>query len=136
MFRHTYSQEKNLFDIIHFCLVCCVSRVYYFRLANVSIHIYSDDENVVFGNVSDKRRYQVIKGGDVRFIICIGWTVARDDCCAAVAIKCSPLGWIFSRLFRDFKVRGLRSISTPPLVPLTKFLHADANTNFHLLPGL
>ena len=43
------------------------------------------------------------------------------------------LGCIFSMLFIDFKARGPISITTPPIVALTEFFHADAETNLHPL---
>ena len=50
----------------------------------MSIHVSTDDQNVL-----DKGRYLFIKGSGVRFITGIGWTIARDDCCSVVAVKCS-----------------------------------------------
>ena len=38
-------------------------------------------------------------------------------------------GWIFSVLLSDFKARILRSISTPPMMAVTGFFNADAETN-------
>ena len=39
------------------------------------------------------------------------------------------LGCIFPLLFSDFRVCGLISISTPPMVVLGEFFHVDAETN-------
>ena len=36
-------------------------------------------------------------------------------------------------LFNDFKLRSPVSISTPPIVALTQFFLADAETNLHSL---
>ena len=44
------------------------------------------------------------------------------------------LGCIFSMLFSDFTVWGLRSIHTPPMTALMEFFHADTETNVHPLP--
>ena len=46
------------------------------------------------------------------------------------------LGWIFSILLSDFKAQGLRSIPTPPMMALTEFVSADADTNVPALPVL
>ena len=39
-----------------------------------------------------------------------------------------------SMIFSDFRACGSISISTPPIVALTDFFHADAETNVHPLP--
>ena len=44
---------------------------------------------MIFRNMSDKKRYLVIEGGDIRFLIGIGGTVARDDWYEEFAIYCS-----------------------------------------------
>ena len=41
------------------------------------------------------------------------------------------VGCIFSMLFSDFRARDSISIPTPPIVALTEFFHADAETNVH-----
>ena len=46
------------------------------------------------------------------------------------------LDYIFSVLLSDFWDRGPISIPTPPIVALTEFFHADAETNVHQLPVL
>ena len=43
------------------------------------------------------------------------------------------LGFIFSMLVSDLGARGPISISTPLIVALTEFFHADAETNVHPL---
>ena len=50
---------------------------------------YTDDGNVVFRDVMNKRGYLVKEGEEVRFVTNIVRAVARDDCCAGVAIKYS-----------------------------------------------
>ena len=37
-------------------------------------------------------------------------------------------------LFNDFNAYGLKSILTPPMVAVTEFSHADAETDAHPLP--
>ena len=46
------------------------------------------------------------------------------------------LGCIFSMLFSDFRACGPISIPTHPIMALTEFFHADAETNVHPLPVL
>ena len=64
-------------------------------------------------------------------------TVARDNCCAGLLLNIANifLRCIISMLFSDFKARGLKSILTFPMSALTKFFHADTDTNVHLLLG-
>ena len=69
-----------------------------------------------------------LEGIEVRFITGISRTVTKDGCCAGV-VNHIILDWIFSVLFNDFKARGLRKMSTPPMVALTDFFQADTNTN-------
>ena len=57
-----------------------------FVFAYLSFYIFTDDEKVVFGNVSDKGRSLVIES-DVRFVTGINVTVAKYDRCVGVAFK-------------------------------------------------
>ena len=60
-----------------------------------------------------------------------GGGVARDDCCAGIAIKCNTHNsQIFSMLFSDFKVWGLRSIPRPPTVALTEWMPRQMSTHY------
>ena len=80
---------KNLLDNPHFWRIVKVEFII-FTFAFMSIYVSADDQNVVFGNVSLKWKYLVTEGSDVRLItgMC-SRTVARDDRCSGVAIKCS-----------------------------------------------
>ena len=53
----------------------------------MSIPISSDDQNVVFSNVSNERRQFIIEGNDVRFITGIRGAAEWDDCCIGISIK-------------------------------------------------
>ena len=48
--------------------------------ADIGIHVSTDDQELVFGKMSDKGTYFVIKGGNVCLITGIGETVDRNDC--------------------------------------------------------
>ena len=84
---------KNQFDIRYFCLASCVSQIYYFHLCLFE-HVC-----VMFGNMSSKVRQLIVEGDYIRFINDIGGTVARDEHCTGVAIKCrahnSFLGFLY-----------------------------------------
>ena len=82
--------------------------------AYLSFHVSTNNKNVVFGNVSDKGRLLVVEGDKDHIF----------------------LTWIFLMLLSDFEVQGLRSIPTSPLMALTEFLNADAETNVLPLPVL
>ena len=72
---------------------------------------------------------------DIHFITVIGGTIAIDNHCREVAIKCKPIfGWVFFLLLSDFKIWGLRNIPMVPIAALTMFFYADAETNIHSLP--
>ena len=72
----------------------------------------------------------VIEGIEVLFItsICSRWSL----CWGSIII----LSGVFLLLSRDFRVCGLRSITTPPMTALTEFLHENTETNVHLLSVL
>ena len=44
------------------------------------------------------------------------------------------LRWFLSMLFRDLKAPKLKNIPTLPMMVLSAFFHADAETNIHPLP--
>ena len=48
-------------------------------------------------------------------------------------LNISILGWIFSMLFSDFRAHCPISIPSSPIMALTEFFHADAETNVHPL---
>ena len=43
----------------------------------------------LFGNVSNKKRWPVVEGDDIRFITSISGSAAKDDQCAGFTIKWS-----------------------------------------------
>ena len=63
---------------------------------SLPIYVPTDDWNAVFGKVSIKGRLSILEGGDILFI---GGTVARDDCCPRVAVKCSTYHSSFDSLY-------------------------------------
>ena len=81
------SRVKNLLASYHFCLVSCVAEFYISVFTSMNIHVSTDDENVVFGNVSGKGREVIEDRDDIRFIAGIGGTLVEDDCRAEVVIK-------------------------------------------------
>ena len=50
----TTSREETRRDIHHFCLGSSQTRIYYLAIFSMSIHVSIDDQNAVFGNVSNK----------------------------------------------------------------------------------
>ena len=74
----------------------------------------------------------VIEGDKIRFFTNIGRAAAGDGLpltVATIILSCS-----FSMLFSDFSAHHSISIPIPPIMALTEFFHADAETNFHPLP--
>ena len=84
-----YSQVKTLLDIFHFYLAGWVSKFIIFVFTYLTIHVSTNDLNVMFGNESNKERWFVIEGNDIHSITGISGTVARDNCYAGVVIKWS-----------------------------------------------
>ena len=102
--------------------------------SSLPIWVFVFPPMIVFGNASNKGRSLVV---DTCFITGICGTVARDDCCAGVAVKWSshPSRLYFINAIKWLRARRRISFSTPPMMELTKFFHADSETNVHPLPG-
>ena len=130
----SYFLGKTLLHI-HLCLESWVNRIYYFFIylyEHSCLHWWSECcvwECVRQGKIAHYRRWGCLFNTGIRE------TVAWDDCCAGVAIKCSTHhSWIFSMPFSDFKPQGVRSITKPPMVNFSEFFHADGDTNVNPLP--
>ena len=79
---------RSLLNIPHLVsMLCKLNLLASSLLFFFSIHVFSNDYKVVFGNASIKRRLLVVEGDNVCFITGTGGTVAVDDCCAGVAVK-------------------------------------------------
>ena len=68
---------------------------------------------------------QVREGGDIHFTYDIGWIQSHQEMIVVQRVLLNVahiiLCWAFSQLFCDFKARGLRSITTPPIAAFMEF---------------
>ena len=110
----------------------CVSRIYYFRLC-----LFEHScccrwfENCVWEYI-----------GQGKIACCSRWWCPFHHLQELIIAQRMALqvphiifGWILSMLFSNLKVRRLKSIRTPPMVALTEFCHADAETKIIYICG-
>ena len=88
-----------------------------------SIHVSTEDQNVVFGNVSVKGRYIIIDSGDDRFITCSSGTVANDNVIVYLPLNIARviLGWILSMHFVILKQEDWEILLHPQWQNLLNF---------------
>ena len=98
-----------------------------FVLACLSIHVSTDDLNVLFGNVSNKGRYLIMESSDICFVTHVDGALARDDRCAWRAIKSSTYNYRLCFLYAISWFLSTRTEENPthPMAALTEFFHID-----------
>ena len=67
-----------MLDVPHFCVISCIAGFVVFHFTYLSIHVYLDNRNFVFGNAMDKEGYLDVERDEDRFITWISGTVVGN----------------------------------------------------------